>query len=136
MSTKAAIAQKLKKTFAKREHVPQNQPLMRPKREWATGLLVAGCLFMLSAATSTYTFVKNQTDVAPVSEIEEPVVYRESTVNEVLAEIKKREERFNTLTGEVVETPERTETEEVPVATSTEGILTTEPVATGTLQFE
>ncbi len=133
MITKDAVTEKLKKLFAKREQAPQNQPLMRPKREWTTGLLIAACLFLLSAALSAYTFLKNRTVVAPVSETEEAVVYRESTVEEVLATIREREERFNTLTGEAVEI---VEVEEEEMATSTEEIIFEAEVATGTPQTE
>jgi hypothetical protein len=138
MISKDAVTEKLKKSFATRERIPKNQQLMYPKREWVTGLAVAGCIFLLSAALSAYTFLKNRTTVTPVSDVEEPSTYRENTVAEVLTEIEAREARFNTLTNGATLVPEVEPEGEVDEreASTTPEVVIEQPVATGTLQVE
>jgi hypothetical protein len=79
----------------------KNRQLMHPKREWATGIVVALCIFIASITWSSIEYAKYKSiENQIVSQSEAPVaVYREALVTEALSEYAAKAQRLNVLLG-------------------------------------
>ena len=105
--------------------------IMHPYRDWYIGLFVTVLLFSGSAYWSAYSYMKNKnvTDIQPVNQSGEVVVYRESQVTAALQKILEREQALANLLGSVVPTePLITESATTSAATSTIPAQASEPV--------
>ncbi len=114
----------LAKRLTRADRGLRDPQLMRPTREWATGLIVAFVIFMLSGLWSAQTYLTYRDISFQETEQyqDEVVVYRESMVESALQEFDRRavdQETFLNNVRKTVEPP--------PVAEPVEeGATTTE----------
>jgi hypothetical protein len=115
-----------------RKRVGLSDPrIMHPEREWATGLVIAGCMFLVGAALSANLYIRNRdVSVNLNTTANYEVVYREGAVNDALNYLAAREQRLQELLGTVATAvPEVADVEEITdVAAESEEVIEPEIV--------
>lgn len=90
-----------KRTFLRQSHAKTSvQKLLNPTREWATGLVSTGVIFIIFAGYIGYDFYIQYEGVESATPVEESiVVYRQKDVAAILETYQNREKEFMRLRG-------------------------------------